>query len=363
MNDTRYKLSERVLHRIALGSPWLAEALFDVESRALGERQAVDVTMGRHVFVSGMARGGTTILMRLIHASGQYSSLTYDDMPFVMAPNLWARLRALSPATVLPGERAHGDRIIVDNQSPEALDEVFWRVYCQQQYLASDHLKLTEASDEVVALFRRYVDCILTRYGPSRYLSKNNNNIVRLSTIRRSFPAAVLLLPFRQPLTHANSLLRQHRFWSLRHREDPFSLKYMRFLAHHEFGADHRPFYAPASADKGEPFTIDYWLRQWLQVYERLLGQAESLALVPVCYERLCDAPDAFWQAFTRLAGLPDNTPLPDLTLSEPPASALPTADPDLLDRAESLYSLLAAMSENCLTAQRASQPLEPSPT
>ncbi len=35
---------------------------------------------------------GPPFLMREIHRTGQFGSLTSADMPFVLAPNLWARL-------------------------------------------------------------------------------------------------------------------------------------------------------------------------------------------------------------------------------------------------------------------------------
>ena len=44
-----------------------------------------------HVFVTGMARSGTTILLQALHDTGKFASLTYADMPIVLSPNLWSK--------------------------------------------------------------------------------------------------------------------------------------------------------------------------------------------------------------------------------------------------------------------------------
>ena len=130
---------DRALHRLALGLGAVAELSFDIDQR-LASIDVEAVRRERHVFVSGLARAGTTVLMRRFHASGVYRSLTYRDMPFVLAPNLWRRLNAGGGGDLKKSERAHGDRILVNAESPEAFDEVFWRVFAAAEYLFADHL-------------------------------------------------------------------------------------------------------------------------------------------------------------------------------------------------------------------------------
>ncbi|MGB5838386.1 MAG: hypothetical protein WBH14_15195, partial [Albidovulum sp.] len=119
-----YSALDRLLHRMALASPVVAEMMHDME-RGMFLKSAPE-DGGQHVFVTGLARAGTTILMREIHRTGDFGSLTYADMPFVLAPNLWARLSKKGQTAGVKAERAHGDGIEVDTQSPEALDEVYW---------------------------------------------------------------------------------------------------------------------------------------------------------------------------------------------------------------------------------------------
>ena len=89
-----------------------AEVLHDLERGSFLKSAPPD--NGRHVFVSGLARAGTTILMREIHGSGDFGSLTYADMPFVLAPNFWRRLSANGAKAKPRAERAHGDGIEVE---------------------------------------------------------------------------------------------------------------------------------------------------------------------------------------------------------------------------------------------------------
>ena len=51
----------------------------------------------------------------------------YADMPFILAPNLWSKIN-LNHQTEL-SERAHGDGILINSESPEAFEEVFWKTF------------------------------------------------------------------------------------------------------------------------------------------------------------------------------------------------------------------------------------------
>jgi len=288
-----YSALDRLLHRLALDALPIAEASFDLDQITL-RGAAEDTAAGRHVFVCGLARAGTTVLMRRFHATGAYCSLTYRHMPFVLAPRLWGRLARGSRRTLPATERAHGDGILVDADSPESLDEVFWRVFDGERYIARTHLKPHAPDAETARKYVANVAAILstTATPGMRYLSKNNNNVLRLETIRRLFPHALILVPFRHPLTHAASLLRQHRRFLEAQRDDAFIRSYMTWLAHHEFGGDHRPFrFEPGDARKLASFgsgEIDYWLEVWRQTY----GWLERVAperVTFVCYEDLCE--------------------------------------------------------------------------
>lgn len=337
-----YGLIDRGLHRLVLGLPPVAEMFHDLDQKQTASLRQ-DATAGHHVFVSGLARAGTTALMRRIHASGAFRSLTYADMPFVLAPNVWSRLRGGRTRRIEAAERAHGDGVIVDAESPESLDEVFWRIFDGPAYIAGDRLKVHAPDAALCRRFADYVAAILVSglvsgAGQGRYLSKNNNNLLRLPALARTFPGATILVPFRAPLDHAASLRNQHLRFAARHGADRFERDYMRWLVHHEFGSDHRPFDTHGRSDHA-PDSLAYWLDQWVGVHEHLLATAPASARF-VCYEDLCADP-AVWAGLARALDIAPQTEGSAPFVPAPGRGDAAGVPPALLDRARALYDAL----------------------
>jgi hypothetical protein len=330
-----YSALDKVLHRIVLGGSAMGEVLGDIDAAMVGKAAA---PARDPVFVTGLARAGTTVLMRALHDSGQFASLTYADMPMVMAPNLWAKLTGASQKERVAKERAHGDGVMVDFDAPEALEEVFWRSHCGRAYIRSDGLVPHLPDAETIAAYRAYQSRICHRYGRPRYLAKNNNMMLRLLPVARAMPDARILVPVRDPLAQAQSLMAQHaRFCET----DPFTRSYMTWLVHHEFGADQRPFRLPGEAvPEGDRGTIDYWLAEWVACYGYLTRQidtalAEGLGNIrPVIYERLGTDPAA-WPAIAGFAGI---DPGADPDFRPAPVPAVAGADPELAAQARVVY-------------------------
>lgn len=295
MQQDSYNRVDRVFHQIALGGNVTPEFFFDLETSLFG-KNLPEVSRGKQVFVSGLARAGTTVLMRILHETGQFASLTYRDMPLVMSPNLWRKLSSGAEKKGVEAERAHGDGLSISFDSPEALEEVFWRTFCGNDYIRKDRLVPMNADDDVLINFRQYVGLILKRYDRTRYLSKNNNSILRLPSLCRAFPEATVLVPIRHPATQAASLLHQHQHFLEVHEANEFSRKYMTWLVHHEFGADHRRFnFVGSTSDRTNqrPEDLGYWIELWIDAYSYLEKVAEELGaqIEFVCYEDLVGNP------------------------------------------------------------------------
>lgn len=305
MPAVNYRRADRILHRLALGSRVIAEMSFDIE-RATQKPDGEAVRNGNHVFIAGLARAGTTVVMRRFHSTREFGSLTYRDMPFVLAPGTWTMLSKGSRVAGMRVERAHGDGLEVDVDSPESFDEVFWRIFCGDDYIRPDCLVPHVPDDESLDKFRIFVAAILqSREGkPTRYLSKTNNSILRLPALRQAFPKALIIVPFRDPMQHAFSLLRQHRRFSLVQQENPFVGKYMRWLGHHEFGLDHRPFVFEGARPQGAPGDLDYWLELWCATYGALLKRHSDIVTF-VSFDRLCAETGKVWASLAQKAGLP----------------------------------------------------------
>ncbi len=340
-----YNFLQRLLHHIALSNPNILEATLDAEL-SFCKTKLPKSTTAEHVFVSGLARAGTTILMRSLYETGQFCSLTYADMPFVLAPNIWNKISSISQKQIQAKERSHGDGILIDYNSPEALDEVFWRTFCSENYISKQTVTPHSSEPEVLEKFQKYVAAILFRYGSGRYLSKNNNNILRLSSICQAFPNAKILIPFRDPIQHAFSLLTQHQKFNKQQTQDNFVRKYMVWLGHYEFGLSHKAFTTKnAPTNHTDQESIDYWIQQWYNVYSFLL---QDTPLNPknikfISYEHLCSETQTVWKTLGDYLKI-DNVQTPEMSIRH---RETPTpADSSQLKKAQQLYEKLSQLSE-----------------
>lgn len=344
-----YGTLSKLLHNLSLGNTVVGEICFDIELSA--KRKDIHPSInGRHVFVSGLARAGTTILMRSLYDTGEFASLTYRDMPFVLAPNLWAKIVRYVNLETNKKVRAHGDGILIDFDSPEALEEVYWKTFIGKKYIRKDRLLPHTVEHEIVEKFRDYVSLLLMRYDKSRYLSKNNNNVLRLNSILDTFPHAIVLVPFREPFQQAYSLMKQHQ--RFKNESDPFTKKYMGWLAHHEFGSAHRPFeWGVQNKEKYHTDTINYWLYQWVATYSALLDMFEKqpsqcTRLIFICYESICFDSGGVWAALSNKLNI-DSRTIPDFEMKfdkTPSSNNL-----KLEQRAKELYEKLSSYSRSGL--------------
>jgi len=341
---TDYNLLSKGLHFLALGQPMIAQAALDIEFATFG-RKLSDVTTGHHVFVMGLARAGTTILTRSLHNTGQLGSLTYRDMPFVLAPNCWSKVSKVSSKTMDERERIHGDGIYVGYDSPEAFDEVFWRISAGGDYIKKFTLTPHRSDFDLIEKYRKYVAAILYRYGKNRYLSKNNNNILRIGSIVESFPNSFFLVPFRNPLQQSTSLLNQHLKLLELQQRDPFIERYMRWLGHHEFGKGHKSFnLTDKRGNYQDTQSIEYWLDHWLMTYSYLLDSYNEFNrhMIFICYERLCDNSQNIWESLLEQLGIENIQRQPEFRLGR--STTLNGIDHSQLVAAENVYNNLCSL-------------------
>jgi len=297
MSKSDYNLTDRLLHKIALQSKVLAEISFDIENTVVKKKDRLYTN--NHVFISGLARSGTTILMQYLYGTGFFTSLTYLDMPFVLMPNIWKRISFKKAATGYK-ERAHKDGIFVGFDSPEALEEVFWRVFCGEKYIFKDRLKQHAVNESLSIKFKDYINNILINSNSAhkqRYLSKNNNNVLRLRYLQKCMPESHIIIPFREPLQHSFSLLSQHLHFSKTQTADRFSLDYMNWLGHFEFGLNQKSFFLNdedtfLAMNKYAKNDINFWLVNWKNYY-KFVNEHFTENTIFFNYEKFCSNPTA----------------------------------------------------------------------
>ncbi len=291
-----YSLFEKFLHHVALRWKGTRIVTFDIDSVLSRIVSQKNIPQDRHVFICGLPRSGTSILLHALYSTQLFTSLTYRNMPFVLSPYLWGKISNSHGISLDLAERAHQDGLMVGADSPESFEEVFWLTFAGDRYFRNDHLRSHDINMDTQSKFERYVTNILScgKFGTNeRYLSKNNNNLLRLPTILRAFPNARVIVPFRHPLNQAKSLLRQHKLFSDLHGYDTFARDYMGWLGHFEFGLDHRPFSFANSAPfetTHTPYSIEYWISYWIYVYQHVLSHFTS-DVIFLSFEDLCKSP------------------------------------------------------------------------
>jgi hypothetical protein len=267
----------------------MSKTSFDIE-QTIFQKEIGAVELKHLVFVTGLARAGTTALFNAIYNTSDFASLKYSNMPFLLMPNLWKQLSPNKKATELT-ERAHKDGIKVNSESPEAFDEYFWKTVLDNNYIHSNNLSVHSISNETLVSFENYTKAICLSSKKTSYLSKNNNNGLRILSILEYFRSSIALVVYRNPLDHAKSLLKQHQSFSTLQTDDPFALDYFNYLGHHEFGLNHKYFrFNENELQSNNLNNLDYWLENWLHYYTYMLSIQNDRILF-VSFEDLCADP------------------------------------------------------------------------
>ncbi|WP_299520388.1 sulfotransferase domain-containing protein [Winogradskyella sp.] len=284
-----YSEASMLLHKLILNNYNLSKFLLSFDKKFKRGEKINDKS--DFLIVSGLARAGTTSLTDQLFKAGQFNSLDYSNMPFLLAPNLWKKL--YNPKKAKLKERKHGDKMMFGLNTIEALEEYFFKAFLNDSFIQESTLTIHEIDEEVYHKYIEYQSLIRTN-NDNLYLSKNNNLILRYPSLRalnKDFKAIFL---FRKPEDHAYSLLNQHLRFSEFQHDDDFIKTYMDWLGHHEFGGNHKVFSFEEDPKKIEHSkdSLNYWLAVWLNYYNYLttLDDSEFILLE---YEDYLQRPQA----------------------------------------------------------------------
>ncbi len=291
-----YSFFQRLFHRIILENKYLLNLVYEIEQNLLKDKNR-EV---KKLFITGYARAGTTILLNKLYETGYFKSLTYEDMPFILSPkinNFFKKFRHYN----LKSTRAHKDNIKINLSSPEAFEEIFWKLKLNNDYIKKDYLSENNITTKTLNQFEDYIRIICENN--KIYLSKNNNNILRINYLTESKNNLILIL-FRDPEYQSISLKNQHLNFSKLQKENRFILNYMNSLGHYEFGENHKPFFSNEKKIIYNYSDINYWMSQWIKVYKNLLNEHQKLKKNQnayfVSYEKLCQSPELFSEKISK---------------------------------------------------------------
>ncbi len=303
-------------------------------------RKKIDnIKLGQAVYVSGLARSGTTVILNFLHETGAFGSLTYRHYPFIYFPYIWHKIMGISKNTEQQ-ERTHFDRIKVNIDSPEALEEPIWRYFFPSSFEQETGYPPGEETSN--PKFEKYyadiIKKVLLTSGKENYLAKGNYNLARIAYILKNNERAKFVLCVREPLSHIASLIKQHYLFTKIEEKDSRLLNYMEWIGHKEFGLNRHPVYLGAPEEyeriinhweKGE--EIEGWARQWKYTYDFLYkGVLQDPALAEriylLRYEELCAHPHEELEKLIQFCdiGQPSNLKETAQNISPPDYYSLP---------------------------------------
>src|SRR5687768_2499298 len=162
-----YSTMDRMVHRMAFSTPFVQLAAADMEETLFGASYA-KVRAGQPIFITSLPRAGTTLLLEVLAQFPSLATHVYRDMPFVMAPVMWSKLSGRFRKPSEMRERAHGDGIEIGYDSPEALDEVFWRTFWPEKYTATGIAlwKSTDVKEDARTFFLEHMKKVVSLRRP-----------------------------------------------------------------------------------------------------------------------------------------------------------------------------------------------------
>ena len=304
------------LARFAHALPGQMKLLGDIESDWLGERLDT-ISIDRPVFITGLARSGTTILLNLLATLPGVATHRYCDFPFLFVPIAWNRLQGRMGRSGPPVERPHRDRITITKDSPEAFEEPIWAYFFPSIHDPDSLHRLTAADREPKfdAFFLQHLRKLLLLRGGNRYVSKGNYNVTRIEYLADLVPDARFVVPVRHPIDHVESLMRQHRLFTEYSKRDHRVPRYLEAAGHFEFG----PQRVPVNIDLEHARGIrEAWSRgedelgyalMWRSTYShvdavRRLNDRLGRRIEFMRYEDLCREPDESLRRLARFCEL-----------------------------------------------------------
>ncbi len=351
-----YSFIDRTLHHIAFSVPGVQKLLAEMESD-IYKKDIASVESSQEVFVTGLPRSGTTLILDFLYKTDEFCTYSYRHMPFILAPLLWKKISKPFSKEAKSVERAHGDGMQVSFDSPEAFEETIWLSYLKDQYVRQDRLvpltlkntsktfaeKLKNTLKKLVLESRQSEnsDSVNTK----RYISKNNANCSRIKVLTTLFPKATILVPFREPLSHIGSLMKQHQLFTEMHKDDKFAKSYMKWLGHYDFGENFKPIdfdnWLDSLSEKPDYQSEDFWLRYWIAAYSNILKQIDQNVFL-VDYNKLLEQPKETLQRIASSVKLQHPEKLidnaKDVRAPTSKAKEASSIDKELLAKANELY-------------------------
>ncbi len=308
----RFSFGDKLIHHFAFSSPKVMKFFFSLEELFIKDK--IKCNKHKMIFITTLARGGSTALLNAINKSNFISCHTYKDMPFLTMPNLWDFISRGQKRSVEKIDRAHRDGHKIDLDSPEAFEEVLWKIFWPENYnkekiefidenSQNNNFKnfFTNHTKKIIQVRNKNDKKLITKN--LYYCSKNNYNFTRINFLKKLYPESIILIPIREPFSHASSLLNQHINFSLIQKKNRFVLNYMSDIGHYEFGLNHKPLnFSKFNLNNYKKNDINYWLEYWICSHEHIIKNKLNCHIISL--DDLVNSPNLSMEIIFKKIGL-----------------------------------------------------------
>ena len=265
-----------------------------------------ELTVDRPIYITGLARAGTTIILEMLNKHPFLASHKYKHIPMPFLPHAFGQFSELSRFYTKPIERVHKDGIFVTRESPEAIEEKFWQHFFNNNHNEeiSNVMSGAISNPKFEQFYRNHIRKLLINQKGSRYLAKNNYHITRLEYLLRIFPNSKFLLIIRNPVNHIASLIKQTRLFKKMEEKIPLLIDWHKITGHSEFGhyqlcinaGDNELIHKIRRLWKNEKTYVKGWAYYWSSLYDYVMNLLETNKKIKestliVRYEDLCENP------------------------------------------------------------------------
>ncbi len=234
------------------------------------------------IFICGLARSGTTAVLNLLNNHSETGSFENQDLPFIKTLFFWNKINTLFYKGLKQKSRIHGDGLMVDQYSPESLEEIIWKDFLEE-YNNLGFFNFLDAkyfNKEFENHYIKQIKKILkVRGNKKRYLSKGNYNIFRIKYIKKLFPDSKIIICFRDPIELAISSAKVHQVFLNLSKENLYFDKRLNIMCHYEFGKFRKTVAEHYNNFDNDNFNEQeyYYLKQWHRIYNMVINEYKNL--------------------------------------------------------------------------------------
>lgn len=269
------------------------------------QKKIVNLKVEKPIYVTGLARAGSTVTVEMIgkHPDVAYYKYLHCINPFI--PHWLQKVANFLPLIFRkPVERVHKDGLLVNRNSPEAVEEPIWMMFFNTIHndAVSNIFDEKTTNPEFEKTYDDLLRKLMFNQTSIRYVAKNNYNISRLEYLLKLYPEMKIIMMVRNPINHIASMVKQDAIIEELERQNKRLLHWTKLIGHREYGTAKICVNVNSTEtikkiremwEKEETY-VQGWAIQWNMIYSYiadLLKRNKSLAdrTLIVRYEDLTD--------------------------------------------------------------------------